>query len=138
MKNATCVARFGNSFTGALSKVKAGAKKFHDEIISGVLSGYMAMAMAPVHAAGDEDIPTVTINQDAGTTEIFGRLLGMVIWITRFVGGFLLLWGIVMFAMALKNDEPESKQKAILAFVSGAVLLGLQQILVSAGIISVG
>lgn len=96
------------------------------------------MEMAPVYATGtaSEDIPSITINTDAGTTEIFSRLLGMVIWIARFIGAFLLLWGIVMFALALKNDEPESKTKAIMAFASGAVLLGLQAILTAAGIIS--
>lgn len=118
-------------------KISYGAKKVSNKVRAAILSGMIMMGMAPVHATGGaEDIPSVTVNTDAGTTEIFGRLLGMVIWIARFIGAFLLLWGIVMFALALKNDEPESKTKAIMAFASGAVLIGLQAILTAAGIIS--
>ena len=122
----------------AVYKIRNGAKKVSDKVTAAALSGVLMMEMAPVYATrtASEDIPSITINTDAGTTEIFSRLLGMVIWIARFIGAFLLLWGIVMFALALKNDEPESKTKAIMAFASGAVLLGLQAILTAAGIIS--
>lgn len=40
-----------------------------------------------------------------------------------------------MLGLALKNDEPESKQKAIMVIVSGVVLFGLLTILKAAGII---
>ena len=94
--------------------------------------------MAPVHATGggsDFEIPEVTINQDMDATNLISQFLGIVIWIAQMVGIFFIIWGAVMLGLALKNDEPESKQKAIMVIVSGVVLFGLLTILKAAGII---
>ena len=138
MVNTACATR--PAVRDVIHSFRAGTKKLKDKATALALTGLLAVEMAPVYATdagtGTSDIPDVTIAQDVDTAAIFGKLLGIVIWITRFIGAFLLLWGIVMFALSLKNDEPESKTKASMSFAAGAVLLALETILKAAGIIS--
>lgn len=127
-----------NAFGSCREKARNGVLKVSDKVKAGVLSAALAMEMAPVHATGggsDFEIPEVTINQDMDATNLISQFLGIVIWIAQMVGIFFIIWGAVMLGLALKNDEPESKQKAIMVIVSGVVLFGLLTILKAAGII---
>lgn len=102
-------------------------------------TAYTTAAMAPVYAqseGGGTKIEAVTINKEVDADTIVGQLMGIVLLIATFAGGVLLLWGMVMFALSVKTDEPESKQKAFLCCISGAVLLSLRAILGLAGIIA--
>jgi hypothetical protein len=127
-----------NAFGSCREKARNGVLKVSDKVKAGVLSAALAMEMAPVHATGggsNFEIPEVTINQDMDATNLISQFLGIVIWIAQMVGIFFIIWGAVMLGLALKNDEPESKQKAIMVIVSGVVLFGLLTILKAAGII---
>ena len=102
-------------------------------------TAYTTAAMAPVYAQGQgggTTVESVTINDGVDANTIVGQLMGIVLLIATFAGGVLLLWGMVMFALSVKTDEPESKQKAFLCCISGAVLLSLRLILKAAGIIA--
>ena len=92
-------------------------------------------ASLPVYA--DTTVEAVQLNRnnvDADT--MVGQVLGIIMLVAQFAGGAMLLWGLVMFGLAIKNDEPESKQKALLCCIAGIVLLSLRAILKAAGIIS--
>lgn len=98
-------------------------------------TAYTTAAMAPVRA--ETTVEKVELNnQNVDADTIVGQLMGIVLLVATFAGGVLLLWGFVMFALSVKNDEPESKQKAFLCIISGAVLLSLRMILKAAGIIA--
>ena len=70
--------------------------------------------------------------------ETIGWIIGLILKIGQYFGAAVMLWGIVQFAMSLKNDEPESKQKATMIIVAGVVLLTLRSLLVGVGIIDGG
>lgn len=98
-------------------------------------SGMAFAASLPVYA--DTTVEAVQLNRknvDADT--LVGQVLGIIMLVAQFAGGAMLLWGLVMFGLAIKNDEPESKQKALLCCIAGIVLLSLRAILKAAGIIS--
>ena len=77
---------------------------------------------------------TVTAGTDAGT--VVSNVLGIILLYAQYIGAALLIWGLVMFAMAVKSDEPESKQKALATAIAGIIAMTLRSILKGAGIIS--
>lgn len=97
----------------------------------------------PVFAANSEDsgggggvftVKRLVIPHLTNPSEAAKRLLGVLARVVEYVGAPVLIWGVVMFAMALKDDRPEDKQKAIMTIVTGTVLFSLFAILRAAGI----
>lgn len=110
-----------------------------EKVKARLLTGLLALEMMPVYAADSADttVDTITI-ADGDANTIIGKVLGIIMMIAKFVGSAMFLWGIVMFALSIKNDEPESKQKALMTAFAGVVLFALKEILSAAGIISIG
>lgn len=81
-------------------------------------------------------VETVTINSGLTAENAYGKILGIIMGVASWVGGAILIWGLVMFGLAIKNDEPESKQKALMCTFGGLVLVCLKTILTTAGILS--
>lgn len=96
-----------------------------------------AMYMMPAHASGGSglSVDTITVNETDADT-LLGQVIGIIMLVPRFIGAAMLIWGFIMFAMSIRNDEPESKQKALLTVFSGLILFFLKEILSAAGIIS--
>ena len=110
-----------------------------DKAAMTAMTAAMSMAYnAPVHAAkgsGTEvSAVSVTAGTDAGT--VVSNVLGIILLYAQYIGAALLIWGLVMFAMAVKSDEPESKQKALATAIAGIIAMTLRSILKGAGIIS--
>ena len=113
-----------------------------DKAAMTAMTAVMAMAYnAPVYASksatgsGTEvSGVTVTAGTDAGT--VVSNVLGIILLYAQYIGAALLIWGLVMFAMAVKSDEPESKQKALATAIAGIMAMTLRSILKGAGIIS--
>ena len=139
MKNEVLVTA-KNAMVGAKDQVVYGAAM--------LASSFMMSPFSTVHATkgnsdggttGIGEIQTVTVtgmadgSTDAG--QIIGSILGIILKVATFVGAAMLLWGLVMFGLAIKNDEPESKQKALMTAFAGVVLVTLRSILVAAKII---
>lgn len=82
------------------------------------------------------DVKSVTIKTDLDATTAYGNILGIIMGVATWVGGAILIWGLVMFGLAIKNDEPESKQKALMCTFGGLVLVCLKAILTKAGILA--
>lgn len=103
---------------------------------AGVAATGMAYAAAwPVYA--DTTVEEVTLNtENVDADKMVGQVLGIIMLVARFAGAALLIWGLVMFGLSVKNDEPESKQKALLCCIAGIILISLRSILKAAGIIS--
>ena len=81
------------------------------------------------------EVESVTINEGLEASDAYGKILGIIMGVATWVGGAILIWGLVMFGLAIKNDEPESKQKALMCTFGGLVLVCLKTILTSAGIL---
>lgn len=56
-------------------------------------------------------------------------ILGLIFKIAEYVGGALIIIGFVQFAMSLKNDDAEQKQRAVVQIIAGAILYTLYTIL---------
>ena len=81
-------------------------------------------------------VESVTVSSNLNAQTAYGKILGIIMLVATWVGGAILLWGLVMFGLAIKNDEPESKQKALMCTFGGLVLVCLKTILVAAGLIA--
>lgn len=106
---------------------------------AGLASAYINMAllsmMMPVHAENSVKIDKVKIGAEGDNPEsIIESVLGIILFATRYIGAALIIWGLVMFGLSIKNDEPESKQKALMTTFAGVVVFSLKWILQTAGI----
>lgn len=106
---------------------------------AGLASAYINMAllsmMMPVHAENGVTIEKVKIGAEGDNPEtIIDSVLGIILFATRYIGAALIIWGLVMFGLSIKNDEPESKQKALMTTFAGVVVFSLKWILQAAGI----
>lgn len=116
---------------------------------AGLASAYINMAllsmMMPVYAGNDAEkggvttggvtIEKVKIGAEGDNPEnIIDAVLGIILFATRYIGAALIIWGLVMFGLSIKNDEPESKQKALMTTFAGVVVFSLKWILQTAGI----
>jgi hypothetical protein len=81
------------------------------------------------------EVESVTISSGLDAESAYGSILGIIMGVATWAGGAILIWGLVMFGLAIKNDEPESKQKALMCTFGGLVLVCLRTILQTAGII---
>ena len=44
------------------------------------------------------------------------------------IGGFLLLWGLLQFGLALRNEDSDSKSRSIMVIVAAIVIMGIKSI----------
>ena len=72
------------------------------------------------------------VSNDKETVEY---ILGILITVCKLFGGAILLWGIVCWVMAMKNEDAGSKQKALMATLTGVILFTIKSILQGAGVI---
>lgn len=80
-------------------------------------------------------VERLTVGSSSDATESISYLLGALIAATEAIGYVVLIWSFVQWAMALKNDNPESKTKALTGIVTGAILIAFKTILQGASII---
>ena len=68
--------------------------------------------------------------------EVTESLLAILCTCTSYFGGACMLIGIIMIALAFKDDNPEKKTKATVVAITGIILLFFAETLKNAGIIS--
>lgn len=81
-----------------------------------------ALLFAPLmldSAYADDDIKLNTL-----MPKLFKQVTDMTMWI----GGFLLLWGLVQFGLALRNEDSDSKSRSIMVIVAAIVVMGIKAI----------
>jgi len=111
-------------------------KTMHDRLNQAkaiVMGAAMALANPSVYATS---INSVNISENANADQLVGMLGGIVLQIAKYGGIVLMLWGAVMFGFAVKSDEPESKQKALMTAIAGFILFSLRWLLTQAGIVT--
>lgn len=86
----------------------------------------MEKAVAPMLAVGAAVglIPTVSADLTAG--DAIKKVVNIVLDIFRYIGIILTLWGIGSLVMAFKNEDADSKSRAIMSLVVGIALITLK------------
>lgn len=62
---------------------------------------------------------------DSNTKQIIGNVLGYVMAIFRYIGYVLAAWGVGQLVLAFKNDDADSKSRAIMTIVAAVALVGI-------------
>lgn len=102
---------------------------------AGAALAMTAAEAMPVLATGfgDESVTVNTSSVNAGS--LMGKIIGILLTITFYVGIALLIYGIYEIVMSFMQNQPEAKTKGIIMALSGAVMMGLKPILTSLGVI---
>lgn len=109
------------------------AKEKKDRIMAVAMTTAAAASTMPVYA--DLNVPTVDIGTVGNDPEVLvGKALGLVFVFSKWIGAFLMIWGAFMLFNSMKNDEAESKSRAIMTLAAGAGLIALEGIMGAVGI----
>ena len=124
------------------AKKKNGFKKFLRSIYgAGAAASVMATATAShVFAGGSggsfgEDV-TIKADGNANASELMGKIIGILLTITRFVGVALVIYGVYEVVMSFMQNQPEAKTKGIVMALAGVVMIGLKSIIKGIGLIN--
>ncbi len=99
----------------------------------GVMSAMATMTATTALASFDESVTVSTDSPDAAT--MMGKILGILLTITRFVGVALIIYGVYEVVMSFMQNQPEAKTKGIVMALAGVVMTALKSILSSVGVI---
>lgn len=101
------------------------------------LTAAMAMATATTAFASGggfgEEVTITGGGADAG--QMMGKIIGILLTITRFVGVALVVYGVYEIVMSFMQNQPEAKTKGIIMALAGVVMIALKSILSGIGII---
>lgn len=64
-----------------------------------------------------------------------GKIIGILLTITRFVGVALVVYGVYEVVMSFMQNQPEAKTKGIIMALAGIVMTALKSILVAIKIV---
>lgn len=99
-------------------------------------SAMSAMALATASTAlADWDSVTVS-DGSADAQEMMGKIIGILLTISRFVGVALVVYGVYEVVMSFMQNQPEAKTKGIVMALAGIVMTTLKSILESLGVVS--
>lgn len=61
--------------------------------------------------------------------KMMGKVIGMVLLISRYVGIALVIYGVYEIVMSFLQNQPEAKTKGIIMAIAGAIMIALKSIL---------
>lgn len=88
-------------------------------IVGGVAS---ALGANPLISYAGPDDP----EGGADGASIITNVSGIAFTMFKYIGFFLLVWGVGQLVLAYRNDDSDSKVRAIMAIACGAALFGLK------------
>ena len=126
VKGITTAKKSRTKFGGFIRKVATTAS----------ITAAMAMATATTAFAGGfgEDVTITGSGADAG--QMMGKIIGILLTITRFVGVALVVYGVYEIVMSFMQNQPEAKTKGIIMALAGVVMIALKSILVGLGVVA--
>lgn len=110
---------------GLFRKIMAGA---------GIMSAMASMSATTAFANFGEDVK-VTANGSTDASKMMGKIIGILLTITRFVGVALVVYGVYEVVMSFMQNQPEAKTKGIIMALAGIVMTALKSILVAIKIV---
>ena len=121
----------------SFTKVKEGMKKFREAIKENVRAGSacmftaMAMSTATPITAHAVNSSAITFGSSTNTDDLIQGVAGLVLAAAWYVGMFLVVWGAFQLILAFKNEDADSKSRAIMCIVTGGLLVGLRTFMTS-------
>lgn len=110
---------------------------FRKLIVSLVLAAMIvSMNMTCAFATGFGDDVTISSSGTADAGDLMGKIIGILLTITRYVGVALVIYGVYEVVMSFMQNQPEAKTKGIIMALAGVVMIALKSILVAVGVIS--
>lgn len=110
---------------GLFRKIMAGA---------GIMSAMASMSAVTAFASFKDSVKVKSGDLDA--SNMMGRIIGILLTITRFVGVALVVYGVYEIVMSFMQNQPEAKTKGIIMALAGIVMTALKSVLKSLGVIS--
>ena len=79
---------------------------------------------------------SVTVNKSGGEDPdaMMGKVIGILLTITRFAGVALCVYGVYEIVMSFMQSQPEAKTKGIIMALSGVAMISMKSILGSSGL----
>ena len=74
----------------------------------------------------------MTVSANGG--QLMSKLLEVIVMIFRYIGILLLAWSIGMLVLAFKNEDADSKSRAMMLLVVSIILIGIEGILNIVGV----
>lgn len=71
-------------------------------------------------------VPVYAADMEVDTSELIGKLLGIILFLFFYVGLCVLIWGIISFFLAIKKQDGESKADAVQTMIAGIALMVLR------------
>lgn len=101
-----------------------------------LMSGFMmlmAMCMTISVACAD---PVTVEDTDVDSEGLMGKIIGILLSITRYVGIALIIYGVYEIVMSFMQQQPEAKTKGIVMALAGAVMVALKSVLQGIGVVA--
>lgn len=94
------------------------------------------VAMGTMTAFADFGSDDVTITGGGDAATMMGKIIGILLTITRFVGVALVVYGVYEVVMSFMQQQPEAKTRGIVMALAGIVMTALKSILSAIGVVS--
>ncbi len=120
--------------TNGKEKAVKAVRGFRNGLMCGSAFG---MALATGVTAHASDFQSVTISADGGgdASQMMGKVIGILLTITRYVGVALVIYGVYEIIMSFMQNQPEAKTKGIIMALAGVVMIALKSVLQGLGIV---
>lgn len=97
-------------------------------------SSVATMTAAQVFA---DDFGSVNVSgDDVSANTVMGKVIGMLLTITRFAGVALAVYGVYEIIMSFTQNQAEAKTKGVIMTLSGVIMVALKSVLIGFGIIT--
>ena len=119
--------------------IKKKASRLAKSIYAASASAAIATSMFTTTAFADDGFSgeNVSINNSGGNAgDLMGKVIGVLLTITRFVGVALIVYGLYEVVQSFMQNQPEAKTKGIIMALAGIACTALKSILVGLGVIS--
>ena len=124
------------------SKVTKKKTNFLDKLRAFMFGAMTVASMASITAttafAGgfQFDDARIADNQNTNAGDLMGKIIGILLTITRYVGVALVIYGVYEIVMSFMQNQPEAKTKGIIMALSGVIMIALKSVLKAAGVLA--
>lgn len=94
-----------------------------------VIGAVVAIMATPIPALA------VTVKSNLNPETVVGKILDYLLTAGQLVGGGVIIFAGITFALSISQENPDQQARAIKFFVAGAFLVGLKAILKGIGVI---
>lgn len=95
---------------------------------------YAEVTALKVFAFGSDEV-SINSGENVNATQLMGKIIGILLTITRFAGVGLVVFGVYEIVMSFMQQQPEAKTKGIIMAMAGIVMIALKSILQSVGVL---